>query len=97
VAYSNLIYCLSESLSAGLVDSGVFASVGEFMSTGAVCLGAVDGFVFGGGLLPGMYKGPRWPQEASVLASRAMMASRDKMKSGFTIRIRLIMTYWSVA
>lgn len=44
---------------------------------------------FGGGLEPGMYKGPRCPQAASALASTKIAASRGKTKNGFTIRIRV--------
>jgi len=75
---------LSDALASGFAGSGTIDGVGVIDWAGIFGLVANDSF---GGLLPGIYKGPRCPQAASVQASTSIAARRGKIKSGFTIRI----------
>ena len=80
----NRVYGFSDVLASG------FAGVLACGWTGAGCV--VTAGIPWVGLAPGMYKGPRCPQAASVLASTtvvAIVASRVKTKYGFTIRIKV--------
>jgi len=86
-----LLWSLAGALVSGFTDSGALVSAGAVCFSVAVCWGGASIF-FTGGVVPGMYKGPRCPQAVSALKNMPITSSavrRAKTKCGFTIRIRV--------